>query len=257
MRSKHVLVLLLLGFSIPAAAQLPILDIGMVPLESGQLEVRLRPDADFEDYFSSIQFAVRWPIASGAVLGEFASVVPYMQPFLSEQIECDGYNYAIYFGLGSQALSNYGASWTADEEVVLGHFEVLSGAAMFEIVNDDCTDAHNGTYYVSLNSFDQTGEIYVIPTSLNEAGAEANLLDIHPNPAKGAGTLSLSTTSSGRVSVEVFDPLGHCVFRFWEVVQAGSMTVPVALNGLTDGLYVIRVHGAGMDRSIPWVIQHR
>ncbi|MCB0794933.1 MAG: hypothetical protein KDB88_09365, partial [Flavobacteriales bacterium] len=56
-------------------AQLPLVDITLVDIGNNELEVRLRPDADFDELLSSISFSIRWNTASGANLGNVTQVI--------------------------------------------------------------------------------------------------------------------------------------------------------------------------------------
>lgn len=60
MMNRTLSTLFFVGSVLGASAQLPTLDITMVAVGGNQLEVKVRPDADFDGLFSSLVFTIRW-----------------------------------------------------------------------------------------------------------------------------------------------------------------------------------------------------
>lgn len=245
----------------PGKAQLPLLDIGLVTLESGQVEVRMRPDLDFDGLFAQLTFTVRWSASSTATLGEFVPtslVDDYMYPAQVDGAVSGGYNYAVHVGLGSNNLMALGQSWTEGQEFVLGHFEVIDGPATFEIANDTWTGANNADYYVSLNGSEQTGSIYTISTEVaDDFSSLPNAITLFPNPTREGSDLTIDQGLAGNVSILVNDATGRTVLsRTVQGVQ-GRTTHRIDTRSLHPGHYVVQVTGPGMSYALPWVVQDR
>ncbi|MCB0769209.1 MAG: T9SS type A sorting domain-containing protein [Flavobacteriales bacterium] len=251
---------LMIMLGVPSLAQLPTVDITMVPSGPDQLEVRLRPDANFDGLFAAIVFTVRWEASSAATLSDFTSapeVAEYnMYPDVSGEMgEANGSKYLVYAGFGSSSLLSEGQSWTAGEEFVLGHFTVSGGEADFEIVNDDWTQANNGDYYVSLNGVDRTGVIYELSTSTLEGMVDGPTTLIQPNPSVGDAQLIVQLPEAGVVDLRITDALGRLVHQERVALSAGGGRILLPGAGLGEGSYLVRLSGNGMETTVPWVLQ--
>lgn len=161
--ARSFLLLAVLFSGLLAAAQ-PTVDIRLVEDGRGSLQVKLRPDGDFNGLFSSLVFTLRWKAASGATLGKGEQAMPELQYMTTNTsgptAEEGGYRYQIYAGFGMVPLSNVHTSWKAGEEVTLMTIPV-AGTAAFEIVNDTWTAKNNGDYYAALNGLNKTGRVVV------------------------------------------------------------------------------------------------
>lgn len=261
MRSKQLLLPVLMAFTVvPAMAQLPVVDITMVPIASDQLEVRMRPDAYFDGLFAALVFTVRWESGSTATLSDFTptpEVADYnMYPDVSGELgEANGFNYLVYAGFGSSSLLSEGQSWTAGVEFVLGHFTIIGGTGDFEIVNDAWTSANNGDYYVSLNGLDRTGVIYELSTNVGQAQVPGQGARILPNPSSGPAQLDVELSEAGPLEIRVLDATGRLVRA--ERIASGSGNARYVLPGqeLNEGSYFVRVLGDDMDITLPWIVQ--
>jgi hypothetical protein len=242
-------------------AQLPTVDIAMVALPDGRLEVRMRPDQDFDGFFAQLTFTIRWDAASSASVGDFTptdDVAEYgMNPNLSGTIVTSGaYKYAPFVGLGGSPLFAVGLAWTADQEFILGHFDVTDGPANFQIVNDDWTAANNGAYYVSLNGEDRTGVIYEITTTVEERDPAVSALELLPNPSSGGTRLALEVPSAGSVRVEVLDASGRVSMTNSFAVPSGRSEHYLDGSALAAGMYQVRITGPGLEATEQWMILH-
>lgn len=238
-------------------AQLPIVDIGMVPLESGQLEVRLRPDAFFDGLFSSLTVTVRRDEASVATLAGFTTAPPWddhINLSYSESITDAGYIYDLYVGFGFSPLYSDipPLSWAADQEIVLGHFAVDNGPGTFQIVQI-CPPNSQGDYFVSLNSEDRTGIVYEISTSTDDSSNDLSGLTLFPNPTSGTARLSIDHEHEGPVVVQIMDAAGRMVQQHTIVV--GTSNLMLDGNTLSSGSYLVRVNGSTISRAVPWIVQ--
>lgn len=245
-----------------ANAQFPIVDIGMVALPDGRLEVRMRPDLGFNGIFAALVFTVRWDASSSATLGEFTptaevadyNMYPSVPPPPDDVYQSGGYNYSTFTGFGG-SLSAQGQSWTADQEFVLGHIAVNNGPANFQLVNDTWTQSHNGNYYVSLNGSEQNGVIYEISTGMVDPGSEKVGFALSPNPARSEGRLTMEQSTAGLLTIEILDAAGRSVQRSSKVVPAGRSTTTIDASTLVPGAYLVRVDAPGGSYSTRWVVQ--
>ena len=236
-----------------AQAQLPIVDIGMVPLENGQLELRLRPDADFDGLFSSLTVSVRRDEASVATIGDFTVNPTYadcISLYYSESVADGGYIYDFFAGFGFSSLLDQGTNWVADQEFVLGHFEVINGPSTFRIMQI-CPPNSQGNYYVSLNSEDRTGIVYEISTSTADHSSDVVAITISPNPSGGPSRLDIGTELVGPVSVQIVDAAGRLV----KEKILSSSTLVIDATEFAPGSYLVRVKGPSISRTVPWVVQ--
>lgn len=258
MRSKFLLLAVsLASFAPKTYAQLPIVDIGMVPLENGQLEVRLRPDAFFDGLISSMTVTIRRDEASVATVSDFTTASPWEDHInlnFSESITDGGYIYDLYVGFGFSPLFTADLSWEADQEIVMGHFTVDNGPGTFQIVQD-CPPNSQGDYFVSLNSEDRTGVVYQISTSTEDRSNDTPGVHISPNPSSGAARLSIDPGNQEQVAVQVLDAAGRMVQQL--AIAVGSSNLVLDPNSLPAGSYHIRVNGSTFSRTIPWIVQHQ
>ncbi len=237
--------LLVLGTS--AQAQLPVLDITSSTQIAAELQVRIRPDGDFNGLFSSVVFTVRCNSASGVVIGDPLQGLPqaqYCSVFKSDTQQGQGsYTYQIYAGFGNSALSNFSTSWIADQEVLLCSIPLSNANGGCKVVNDAWTDTHNGGYYVSLNGVDQTGIIYSITTALDPVAEEERMFRLVPNPAKDRVGLFLRTDATGaKASVILLDAAGRVVREESALLNGGVLDMDLDLVGLAAGLYTVQVN---------------
>lgn len=237
-----------------AQAQLPVLDIGMVALENGQLEVRMRPDAFFDGLFSSLTVSVRRDEQSVANLDGFTvapGLVGCIGLSFSESVTEDGFIYDIYAGFGFSTLANQGTSWTAGQEFVLGHFSVLNGPGAFQIVQV-CPPNFQGNYFASLNSVDQTGLVYEVSTSIADRFTVPERTTIFPNPSSGVARMIMDPVSKGQVVIDILDATGRTVQQ--HSCGAGSSTFVLDATTVAVGSYVVRVSGSGMHSTTSWIV---
>lgn len=234
---------LFLGHS--SYAQLPFLDITSSQ-SATELQVSIRSDGPFDGLFSSVVFTVRCDQASGVVIGEPLQGLPqaqYCSVFKSDVQQDQGaYTYQIFVGFGNSALSNFSTSWVAGEEVLFCTIPLSDPNGACRLVNDAWTDTHNGTYYVSLNGEDRTGEIYGTNTAVEQVEVEQSTFSLFPNPAKDHVQLILrSAVSASKVRVVLRDPAGRQVRKERVLMSGGSLSLDMDLVGLAAGLYTVQV----------------
>lgn len=222
-------------------------DIGLHQNGQGQLEVKVRPQSDFNGIFSSLVFSIRWDRNSGASLGAATqndAVLQTMAVTRSGDVRENGtHKYMLFAGFGFQTLASLGQSWVAGQEYTVLTIPV-TGSASFELVNDAYTSevSVNGDYYVSLGGMDRTGVIY--KGVAQNSGTESDVT-IQPNPNEGEFTFTLQVTTLGDVQMELLNTLGQSVYS--EVLEnfQGTLTRKMDLTARTNGIYYLKVTRSG------------
>lgn len=245
------------GLSVSA---LPVLDIALVDQGNGNLEVRFRPDENFDGVFSGIVFTIRWEVASGASLGNEIQVSPvadYIPVTKSGPETDDGtYRYQPFVGFGFSSLLSEGTSWVAGMEYVLCVIPVLNGVDLFEIMNDPWTSTNNADYFVSLNGSNQTGIIYGNPAMVVEGAPIAGItVKLQPNPATDATVLTISAARSMVVNVQLCDPAGRTVWQQDVAAFSGTRKESIDLSTLSAGTYMLHMRTSEGLRTERLVIQ--
>lgn len=166
-------------------AQLPLMDIGLSPLGSNQIEVKVRPTGNFDGNFSNLQFAISWTSNPGVSIGAPVLQFPmnaFFNPVAAGVKQSNGTkSYQTFAAFASQPISqsavSFGApaSWVAGSEytVLVLNVGVPSGKSLsdynFEIANDAfaVSASNNMVFYAELNGkstensgFAQTGTIF-------------------------------------------------------------------------------------------------
>jgi len=260
-------------------------DVSLHKVGNDTLEVRLRPTQNFNQVVSNVVFTIRWRTSSNSSLGNVIQTFPenvYIPMTKSGNEEDDsGFRYQIFAGFGFFQMSQFGASWTAGQEVVLMRVPVISGASdTFQIINDAWTGDlnNNGDFYVSLNGTDRTGIIYhpavfICNLNLSEThtdvscnGGTDGAVDLTvtgatppvsynwPNSATtedllniGAGSYGVTVSDgagcSGTLSVTITEP---------NVLAASSTASDVSCPSGFDGTITTSVSGGTPGYSFSW-----
>ncbi|MBS1942134.1 MAG: hypothetical protein JST38_14790, partial [Bacteroidetes bacterium] len=125
-----------------ATAQAANVDITLVPNSNGQLDVKLRPGANFDGLVSSLVFTLRWDAGTEAHLGAIQQAEPattYIPVSRSggEQ-DAGGNRYQIFVGFGMTPMQWIPTNWVAGQEYTVATIAV-TGTAEFSLVNDTWT----------------------------------------------------------------------------------------------------------------------
>ena len=233
----------------------PIVDITLARISAEQIEIRLRPDGDFAQFFSSSVFTLRWEDGSGAELGSILQ-----QPIVAlyhavarsgpEYVD-NGYRYQIFAGFGGATMADAGANWTAGQEVVLCTLNISNGPGEFEITNDAFTGANNGSYYISLNGLDRTGDVYLSSgLSVNEVPAQD--LSVMPNPSSGLFQVRIPG-GLGLTGYTVADVLGRMVRTGMLSTGTHTQVLDLDLTSEPSGTYLFRTNGGEQVRDL-WLV---
>lgn len=251
---RHCFLFLLVGVAGAALAQ-PIMDITLVPGQNNDLEVRVRPDGDFDGVFSSISFTIRWSAASGANLGSIDQL-PMAQDIVGvthsgpEQVD-GSYRYQVFVGFGFTAISDIPSVLNANTEFTLCTIPVLNAQDVFTIVNDGWTASNNADYYVSLNGLDRTGQIYDQSTGVEQGMNEGDWLSASPSPVVDIATLSIGAgVGRGEVVLQLFDAAGRVVWNSAVAASGGAIREPVDMSGMEAGVYFLRARAHGWERTL-------
>jgi hypothetical protein len=231
---------LALGASTLAVAQNPV-DIGLYQ-NNNMLEVRVKPQSDFDGIFSAIVFTLKWERSTGAMLGTLQQD-PAAQQYIPVQRSGELHEngplyYQVFAGFGNNTMASYNTAWTAGEEYVIATIPV-TGKGTFELVNDAWTGEikHNANYYVSLGGRDKTGIIY---KSLASAEEDASVT-IQPNPNNGQFTFSFVNRTAMDIQVEVMNSLGQAVFSDAVPAFEGTYRKEMDISAMSNGVYYLKV----------------
>lgn len=251
---------LALALSTAASAQLPTLDIALYDMGNSTLEVRVRPDLDFNGVFASSVFAIRWDAASGASLGNESQpvdVIPYHSVNKSgPEVDDNGFRYQPFAGFGFSSLQDEGVQWLAGIEYTLCTIPVVNGTSLFQIVMDPWTASNNADYYASLNGSNQTGIIYGNPSLMIEGtSSTGTVVNLQPNPASNSTQLTLGVVDMTDVEVRLVDPSGRAVWQKNYPALVGRQQETIDLTGLGAGTYLLRVTSAGGTQVHRLVVQ--
>lgn len=218
-------------------------DVGLYQ-NGSQLEVRVRPQSDFQGIFSSIVFTISWPRNSTATLGELHQAEApaiYMPLQRSGSIRQDALNnYQVFAGFGLTDLDAAGTPWRAGQEYTIALIP-FSGNAEFTLANDEWTrrDVSNADYYVSLGGEDRTGMIY--KNLAGEAGEQVEL-SIMPNPNRGQFVVTIPVSADDNMWFELVNSAGQVVRQEKPNTAANSFRMDMDISNEGAGVYHLRIH---------------
>ena len=89
-----------------------------------------------------------------------------------------------------------------------------------------------------------TNDISIDAADSTVAGLPAHF-NLYPNPAIGQVTLDIANSYIGRLDVQIISMTGTVVRRYELNKGLTLVQAPVSLNGLTPGMYIVRVAGTG------------
>lgn len=242
-------------YSLPVLAALAIapsawadaVDITLHANSNGQLEVKLRPTANFDGVVSSLVFTVKWDAASDARLGDPVQTDP-ASTFLpisrssSEQVH-GGSRYQTFTGFGITPMRALPASWVAGQEYTVLTIPVR-GTAVFSLANDSWTAANNADYYLALAGTDETGAIYGdLSTGLVPGETVNSGLRVMPNPAEKATMITMDMNQARDLRFELLNAASQVVWSETRPGAVGQVKVPLDLSRFDKGVYLLRVHG--------------
>ena len=243
--TRHIIHVLALGAALvmsPASAQInqPV-DIGLFQ-NGSELEVRLRPSADFNGIVSAVVFTLRYENGSGGGISELqqrSAAQNYVPTRGSGSLHDAGtHSYKVYAGFGMEPLSASDMSWEAGKEYVIANIPVVSGAE-YAIADDSWTaqDENNGDFYVSLNGVDHTGSIYKTVAG----GGDGTPFSVTPNPSRGVFVMTIPTVIGEDVSYEVVNTSGQVIAKKQLNVEGTLYREEMDLTNSGAGTYHLRL----------------
>ncbi|MCB0791324.1 MAG: T9SS type A sorting domain-containing protein [Flavobacteriales bacterium] len=221
-------------------------DIGLFTNDD-QLEVRVRPQSDFDGIFSSIVFTLRWDQNSQLDLGDIAQgddVHGYIPIARSGNVRNGGTNnYQVFAGFGITPMHELGVTWTAGKEYTIMTIP-FTGSGEVELVNDGWTGEllNNADYYTSLGGVDRTGQIYKSQVTAADLDGSVRIL---PNPNDGHFTFSFVVAEQSDVNVQVLNTLGQDVFSDALKSYQGAYQHEMDLTSMSNGIYYLKITRAG------------
>ncbi|MBP8824769.1 MAG: T9SS type A sorting domain-containing protein [Flavobacteriales bacterium] len=222
-------------------------DITLITNANGQLEVKLRPSANFDGVVSSLVFTIRWDATSNAQLGAVQQSAP-AATFLplsksGDAMEHGGGRYQAFVGFGVSAMRSIPTNWVAGQEYTIATIAV-TGTAAFALTNDTWTASHNADYYLALGGVDETGGIYGgLNTGIVAGELVTGGMTVMPNPAEKATMISFELAQPHDLQLELLNSAGQVVWHEKRPKAVGSVKVPLDLSSFEKGVYLLRVHG--------------
>lgn len=227
----------------------PHVDITMADNGAGQLEIRLRPDGDFNELVSNVVFTIRWQEQYGPALSMIDLVYPQSEflPLAPTPLVNggNGYLYRTFNAVALSTMSEFGHSWVGGMEYPVCTLQVLTPGVTPEIVNDAFTQVNNRNFFVSLNGISRTGSIYPDAPPLVNALAVNN----------GAGSIEVRLSPESNYfgwvnSVDFAVRWPATGANLGEIVQDNVLAslLPVQKIGpevVQSGFVYQRFHGAG------------
>ncbi len=176
MNLKPLLALSAFGhFAAASAQQLPTVDITLADNGADQLEMRIRPTADFNQMASSLVFTLRWQEQFGPALTPVAPVYPQSEYLPVSTMDLinggNGFLYRTFSAVAMVPMSDFGAFWLGGVEYPVCTLDVLTPGVEVILGNDAYTAANNRDFYVSLNGSPQTGTFFQSPVPQTRASA--------------------------------------------------------------------------------------
>ena len=236
-------------FALFSTAQAADVDITMAANAEGQLEVKLRPAANFDGLVSSLVFTIKWDAATDAHLGTIQQTAPagtYLPISRSGDEQDNGGNrYQIFVGFGMTPMQWIPTNWVAGQEYTIMTIPV-AGTAEFGLVNNAWTGLNNADYYLALGGLDETGTIYGSSSTGIVAGeGSADGLTVMPNPTDRSTVISLTLATAQHLNIDLLNAAGQSVWKEELDHAAGAVRIPLDLSSYDQGMYLLRIRSAG------------
>lgn len=95
---------------------------------------------------------------------------------------------------------------------------------------------------------------YLVTVPESEVSGRMSL-SIHPQPMSGEGTIALFLRSTERMTLRLRDAMGRSVKELGAVtLNAGSHTLPINLDGLPNGTYLLEASGVSLSGVTPVIL---
>ena len=110
----------------------------------------------------------------------------------------------------------------------------------------------NGTNLYRLKMVDKDGRFSYSPVLIIKLNPTAVNWKVYPNPVKAVGTVSFTTTTAAKYSLQVINANGTVVKTINGIAAVGTNTVKVDLHPFAKGNYLIQVTGIS---DTPYVLK--
>jgi hypothetical protein len=80
-------------------------------------------------------------------------------------------------------------------------------------------------------------------------------IQVFPNPTSGAATLAFQLPSEQKFVVRVFDLSGRMVFQHHDIGLLGENSLPIHLNGIASGVYILDFQSEGLKAQHRLIVQ--
>jgi PKD repeat protein len=160
---------------------------------------------------------------------------------------------------GSRAISF--TNTTVEKGLSISYTWKFGDGATAATKNASHSYSANGSYTVTLiathiygvDSISKT--INVIATTLDEKTPFIHNLSVYPNPSRENVFADFFLNESDRISVSVLDLTGKEIIQIPATpMQVGKHTLPIATNGLAEGMYMVKISGATASSTVRLVI---
>ncbi|MFO7670112.1 MAG: PKD domain-containing protein [Bacteroidales bacterium] len=221
-------------------ASASLVDAGGTPLEAGMIywsNGESGPTAG--NLCVNIPYYVSMTGPEGCqVVGSFA-IIDYTQPM-------EPFGYWTIYGYGS----SYDLNYTAPDSGYVCNWQFSDGTILTGYNVSYTMGNEPGS--VTLNVLDRSGEVvYTSVIALNQATnvkeSKAPSMKIYPNPAVDVIHLLPGESLQGSVQVEIYNSIGQKLISERFDDASSSSEIEVSVSTLEQGIYFIRILGAGRD----------
>ncbi|MBA3705114.1 MAG: choice-of-anchor B family protein [Bacteroidetes bacterium] len=126
--------------------------------------------------------------------------------------------------------------------------------------NFDNNPTYHGCWgaYVDLPSHlilasDMQNGLYVLDASialgLKEKISFSNSVNIYPNPTNSSISITINLKNTDAISIELLDITGRKIIEQWENIVPGNTIIPVNIQSLAAGIYVLKISGKEISYS--------
>jgi len=150
-----------------------------------------------------------------------------------------------YYSFGSLANSSY-IIYPEDYDYNTIPSSVITLSTTSEVAEAVDFKQHTTTHVISP---------YIFTTGIAAATSSGNL-NMYPNPTSGSLNIEWNDQVSGKADFVITDLIGREVYRSVVDMNATAGQANIELNGLNDGMYIIKIQSASIDYSNKLIIQH-
>jgi len=150
-----------------------------------------------------------------------------------------------YYSFGSLANSSY-IIYPEDYDYNTIPSSVITLSTTSEVAEAVDFKQHTTTHVISP---------YIFTTGI-AAATSSNNLNMYPNPTSGSLNIEWNDQVSGKADFVITDLIGREVYRSVVDMNATAGQANIELNGLNDGMYIVKIQSASIDYSNKLIIQH-